>query len=57
LKNKNCVICEFPMMDYSSIWYDLDEENLHVQCSECFTLYDNELEIEMPGLIYRYGDA
>lgn len=45
------------MVDYSSIWYDLDDDEMHVQCSECFTLYDKSLDIEMPGMIHHYGDA
>jgi len=57
LKNRYCVICDFPMKNYTSIWYDLDDGEMHAQCVECYTLYDGNLEIELPGLVNHCGEA
>ena len=57
LKNKNCLICGFPMRKYSSIWYNLSDSYFSVECSECFSSYDEEFEIKMPGLIFNQGET
>ncbi len=45
------------MENYITIWYDLDEHEMRAQCVECYTLYDENLDIEIPGLIFRHGEA
>jgi len=57
LKNKDCLVCGFPMEKYTSIWYNLSEEYFSVECCECFSSYDENFEIKMPGLIHNYGET
>lgn len=56
-KSKNCIICGFPMSEYTSIWYNLSEGYFSVECCECYSSYDENLEIKMPGLIHNYGES
>jgi len=45
------------MRKYSSIWYNLSDSYFSVECSECFSSYDEEFEIKMPGLIFNQGET
>ena len=56
-KSKNCIICGFPMSEYTSIWYNVSLEYFSIECYECFSSYDENFEIKMPGIIFNYGDA
>ena len=56
-KNKECLICGFPMGDYSSIWYNISEDFFSVECCECFSSYDENFEIRMPGLMFNHGES
>ncbi len=51
------MICNFPMREYASIWYNANKNNFSVECSECFSSYDEHFEIKMPGLIFNYGES
>ena len=57
LKNKNCLICGFPMSEYASVWYNVSKDYFSVECCECFSSYDEDFEIKMPGLINNYGES
>ena len=56
-KSKECIICGFPMENYTSIWYNISEDFFSVECCECFSSYDENFEIRMPGLIFNYGES
>lgn len=45
------------MSEYTSIWYNLSEGYFSVECCECYSSYDENLEIKMPGLIHNYGES
>jgi len=45
------------MKKYASIWYNVNENYFSVECSECYSSYDEEFEIKTPGLIFNYGEA
>jgi hypothetical protein len=57
LRNKKCVVCGFPMLEYTSIWYNLTEDYFSIECCECFSSYDEDFEIRMPGIIFNCGEA
>ena len=56
-RNKDCIICGFPMWEHTSIWYNVSEDYFSVECCECFSSYDENFEIKMPGLIFNYGES
>ena len=56
-RSKDCIVCGFPMKEYASIWYNVNENYFSVECSECFSSYDENFEIKMPGLIFNYGES
>jgi hypothetical protein len=45
------------MWEYTSIWYNVSQEYFSIECYECFSSYDENFEIKMPGIIFNYGDA
>ena len=56
-KDKDCLICGFPMLKHTSIWYNISEDYFSVECCECFASYDENFEIKMPGLIFNHGES
>jgi len=56
------------MWEHTSIWYNVSEDYFSVECNvsedyfsveccECFSSYDENFEIKMPGLIFNYGES
>ncbi len=45
------------MLEYTSIWYNLTEDYFSIECCECFSSYDEDFEIRMPGIIFNCGEA
>ncbi len=56
-KSKHCIVCGFPMWKYCSIWYNLSDDYFSIECSECFSSYDDKFEIKMPGLVFNHGET
>ena len=59
LKNRLCDVCSYPLYDNSIPVMELNEltSELHIQCTNCLSVYDRNIKIKHIGLALNIAKA
>jgi RNase P subunit RPR2 len=59
LKNRSCDVCTYPLYDNSIPVMELNEltSELHVQCTNCLSVYDKDIKIKHIGIALNVAKA